>query len=268
MDDSLPSFLALHYQNVRRMETRSTIRTRYYCFEKYESAEYSSGVEGQVATQLMMMYRKAVRKVAPLILELGTGKGQSTTVLLQACEEKDGRLVSVDIVDCSQVSDSKRWQFVQSDSTDVELILYKAPYLKEGIDILYIDSFHRKEHVNAELTGWYPYMNEKAWIFFDDVDSNPYRKGHRKDKFQTELSCNEIHDYVKDFFYANEDSLRLSIMYGSTGLACLYKLSPQGAMPQEAKRIVHRRKTILNMMRYSPRSIFSRGHVRGGSCTH
>jgi predicted O-methyltransferase YrrM len=249
------------------METKPTIRTKYYSFDEYRSTEYALGVEGQVATQLIMMYRKALRKVAPLILELGTAKGQSTTVFLQACEEKEGRLVSVDIADCSQLSDSKRWQFVQSDSTDVDFILYRAPYLKEGIDILYVDSLHNKEHVRKELTSWYPYLNEKAWVFFDDVDSNPYRKGNRKDKFRAEFSCNEIHGYVQDFFYANEDSLRLSIMYGSTGLACLYKLSPKGAAPQEAKPIVHRRKTILNMMRYSLRSIFSlRPHRRWFVC--
>ena len=80
------------YQNARCMKTESTIRTKYHSFEEYESAEYAPGVEGQVASHLIMMYRKTVGKVTPLILELGTGKGQSTSIFLQACEEKNGRL--------------------------------------------------------------------------------------------------------------------------------------------------------------------------------
>lgn len=36
--------------------------------------------------------------------------------------------------DCSQISDSPRWQFVQSSSTDVAAIIEKSPLLKNGID--------------------------------------------------------------------------------------------------------------------------------------
>ena len=77
-------------------------------------------------------------------------------------------------------------------------------------------------HVEKELTVWYPYMNELSWIYFDDVDSNPYRNGNRKDNFRREVSRDEIHDYVKSFFYANEDDLYLDIMYGSTKGWLLY----------------------------------------------
>ena len=248
--------------------TLPMVRTKYSSFEKHASREYVPGLEGEIATQLMLMYRKAVEKSSPLILELGTATGQSTAVFLQACQEKDGRLVSVDIADCSQVSDSSTWQFVQSDSTDVDFILSRAPCLKDGIDILYIDSLHRKDHVKKELTGWYPYMNKQSWIFLDDVDANPYRKGNRKDKLSWEVAWDEIHEYVQSFFYANEDSLYLSVMYGSTGLACLYKLSPKGTMPQEAKSIVHRRKNVLSMLRHSPRSMLSSAKRRIGSQAH
>ena len=96
----------------------------------------------------------------PVILELGVDKGLSTTVFLQACRMKNGNLVSVDIRDCSEISDSKYWTFVQSDSTDVDNILSKAPFLKEGIDVIYIDSLHNKDHVKKELNSWYPYMKK------------------------------------------------------------------------------------------------------------
>jgi len=233
------------------------IATTHHRFEELASFENVPGLQGCAATQLLFMYRKSIQFHTPVILELGTATGTSTTVFLQACEEKDGRLVSVDIADCSHLSDSGKWQFVKSDSTDVESILASAPILGNGIDVLYIDSLHHKDHVEKELTSWYPYMSEKSWIFFDDVDSNPYRKGNRKDSFFSEVCCDEIHDYVKSFFYANADSTNLSIVYGSTGLACLQKSSPVGTKPIAPRHTVRRRKTPFNILRYNPRMILS-----------
>ena len=186
-------------------------------------------------------------------MELGTGRGASTTVFIQACEEREGRLVSVDIRDCSDVIASERWQFVQSDSTDIAAILAAAPILAEGIDILYIDSLHRVHHVEKELMGWYPYMKERSWIFFDDIDPNPYRKGNRKDRYSSEIHWDAISEYVKAFFYANEDQLYLDFSFGSTGLAKMLKLSPKGALPNRAKPIIHRKNTLLNRVRYRKR---------------
>jgi len=233
------------------------ISTKYHTFEEYKKAEYAKGLEGQAATQLMRMYRIAKELTNPIILELGTDKGVSTTIFLQACEESNGQLVSVDIKDCSNISSSSRWKFVQSDSTDIDFILSKVPRLRNGIDVLYIDSGHTKSHVEKELTGWYPFMNNDAHIFFDDVDSNPYRTGQRKDNFLAEIGWDEIKDYVKAFFYSNEDELYLDIMFGTTGLAHLYKLSSKGTIPQEAKPIIHRRKNIVDMLRYNPRKLLS-----------
>jgi len=221
------------------------ISTKYYSFEEIVPAEYAPTHQGETANQLMIMYRKTIEKSSPVILELGTEKGLSTTVFLQACEEKNGKLVSVDIVDCSDISNSSRWQFIKSDSTDVEFILSKAPHLKDGIDILYIDSLHTRDHVEKELMGWYPYMNEQAWIFLDDVDANPRRKGNRKDNYFQEIHWDEIHEFAKEFFYANEDSLCLNIQYGASGLASLFKLSPRGSLPKNAKPIVYRKRNVL-----------------------
>lgn len=235
-----------------------TIATKYHNFNKFASAEYLPGQHSE--TQLMLMYKKAIEKSNPIILELGTkglALGQSLTVFLQACEEKNGRLVSVDIQDCSELASSNRWQFVQSDSTDVEFVLSQAPYLREGIDILYIDSYHRREHVEAELTSWYPYLNQHAWIFFDDVDSHPYRKGNSQDSYVREVAWDEIHAYVQEFFYANSDSLFLDVLYGSTGLATLYKLSPKGTIPNAARLITHRRINLPDVLKYQPRLLLS-----------
>jgi predicted O-methyltransferase YrrM len=238
----MASELFIRQQDSLANRNMDMIRTKHHTFEEYKNVEYAKGLQGKDATQLMLMYRTAKDLTNPVILELGTGKGASTTLFLQACEENNGRLVSVDIKDCSDISKSNRWKFVKSGSTDIDFILSQAPYLRNGIDILYIDSLHIKSHVEKELTGWYPFMNKGSHIFFDDVDSNPYRKGQRKDNLNDEIEWDKIREYIEEFFYSNEDDLYLDIMFGSTGLAHLYKISPIGTLPQEAKPLIHRRK--------------------------
>ncbi|MEO0853140.1 MAG: class I SAM-dependent methyltransferase [Cyanobacteria bacterium J06648_11] len=239
-------------------------RTKYYSFSDFSERRYQSGFAGKEATQLMAMYETSHQKKNPTILELGTQKGKSTALFLQACDETDGRLVSVDIDDCSDVAVSPRWQFVQSDSTNVSHILEQAPYLADGIDILYADSLHKREHVEREVMGWYPYMNREAWIFLDDVDSNPYRQGHRKDNYGNELDWDAIETFIREFFYANEDELFLSISYGSTGLASLYKTSERGTIPKSARPIRRRHHNAFAMMRHQPSLLKSHLQERWG----
>ena len=136
------------------------IQTKYYTFGEFAAAEYAPGPGGKSATQLMFMYRSTSEKQDPVILELGTAVGVSTTIFLQACAEQNGKLVSVDLVDCSDISTSEHWQFVQADSTNIDFVLSQAPRLRDGIDILYIDSLHTRAHVEREIMGWYPYLND------------------------------------------------------------------------------------------------------------
>jgi predicted O-methyltransferase YrrM len=229
-----------------------------HTFERYASNQHLQNLDGQIAAQLMFMYEKAVAFEAPVILELGTATGASTAMFTAACEKRSGRCVSVDIADCATASDSSLWQFVQQDSANIQGVLAKAPHLKAGIDVLYIDSLHTREHVTKELTGWWPYMKRDSWIIFDDVDANPYRRGQRKDNFWHEVQWSGIHDYVLEFFHSNEDSCRLSIIYGSTGLACLKKLSDMGTKPNAAAPIRHRRNTAFDVLRFRPRSFVRR----------
>lgn len=234
------------------------IETKHHTFEKFRDAEYKSeGPISVAATLLMKMYRVTCEYSNPVILELGTGTGQSTTVFLQACEETNGRLVSVDIADLSEISDSQRCQFVQSNSVDVDKVLSEAPYLEDGIDVLYIDSGHSKKHIEKEIMLWYPYMNEGGHIFFDDVDGYPYRIGNRKDNLYAEFGWDAMGEFVKSFYFTNQSELYLEIMYGSTGLAHLYKISPKGTLPKKAVPIIKRRKNIFNILRYNRKNLFS-----------
>ena len=116
------------------------------------------------AKQLLEIHKKVKSLSSPVILELGVDRGQSTKVILNAMHGKENAtLVSVDIKDCSNVSNLGYWTFIQDDSCNIKQIIKLAPILKKGIDLIYIDSLHTPDHVYKEIYGWFPFL--KKWIY-------------------------------------------------------------------------------------------------------
>ena len=82
-------------------------------------------------------------------------KGHSTRVFLNSIEEKtDAILISVDIRDCSRAVECDNWNFLQADSSDLQTIINSFPIIKNGIDILYVDSLHTPQHVIVKSTDF------------------------------------------------------------------------------------------------------------------
>lgn len=187
----------------------------------------TEGRDGESARQYLLLYERARAEAPSVILELGTQRGLSTRLLLSACKE-EGRVCSVDIEDCSEVSDDPRWQFVLSDSADGDTILAAAPYLRDGIDVLLVDSLHTRDHVARELTAWFPWVRQDGLIIFDDVDPFIYRKGERKDNVGTEFANHDIQGLLIETFRSNPGSMTLELHFGSSGLAIARKRSALG----------------------------------------
>ena len=152
------------------------------------------------AQQLLKLNKEAALKENPLIVELGVDRGQSTKIFLNAIDNKaSSKLISIDIKDCSKVSSSKKWEFIQQDSADIINLLINKPEIKNGIDILYIDSLHTPNHVEKEVYNFFEYLNENAMIFFDDIDSGPYMSNQRKDSVSTEIINRKIFNCISQF---------------------------------------------------------------------
>lgn len=211
------------------MKKNTKIHQRYIDALR-ESA--SSATEARfVSQQLLEMHEKISRLPRATALELGVDRGQSTKVFLNALDGKPcSNLISVDIRDCKDVSESEIWTFIKNNSADVESIVKTAPILKDGIDIIYIDSLHTAEHVYKEIYGWFPYLKKGGFVYFDDVDTGPYQMGQRKDSLSTELANRKIHDLIEAVFRSNMDKINLNIYYGSTGLGCFEKICDIGSM--------------------------------------
>ena len=177
-----------------------------------------------LAQQLLRLHKEAESKLNPLIVELGVDRGQSTRVFLNAIDGKDNaKLISIDIKNCSNAVNDENWEFVQQDSTDIEKLLINKPKIKNGIDILYVDSLHEADHVKKEIYNFYEYLNNDAYIFFDDIDSSPYMNRQRKDSVNTEIANRKIFKLLEAIFRGNMDKLDFEIMRGSTGLGIFKK---------------------------------------------
>ena len=113
----------------------------------------------------------------PNILELGVERGSSTTAFCWIAEQINGSVFSVDIDDCSNAVISDKWKFIQSNDLNYKFILKKFEKLeKEGIDLIYIDSYHENHHVLKLLNIWFKFVKKDGAIFIDDIDSFPFRK--------------------------------------------------------------------------------------------
>lgn len=219
----------------------TSIETKHYNFVDFLNGGKKLNLPKAAIRQYMTMYERTKQKDKPVILELGTRKGISTTMFLQVCQENGGHLYSVDIEDFSDIFSGDNWTFILSDSVAIDKICNKYPELKNGIDILLIDSLHKRSHVEKEMYGWFPLLNKNAIIFFDDLDPNPYRQNHRKDSLHLEFDWQNMQDGVLDIFHSNEEDYTLEIMYGSTGLGTMTKETELGT-PLKQASITYRTK--------------------------
>ena len=57
-------------------------------------------------------------------------------------------------------TNTSNWKFLQSNDLNTEYILKKFPKLRDGIDVLYIDSYHDVTHVKKTLEKWFIYVKK------------------------------------------------------------------------------------------------------------
>ena len=156
----------------------------------------------------------------PIILELGVQKGRSTKKFLDICRKKNGKLFSIDIDDCSNVSNDKFWRFYQTRDDNFKFIKSKIP---EKIDILFIDTVHEASHVKKLIKEYYPIIKKGGFIFVDDISHLPYLRNKERDNFYCEINNKETFDLLISIYSENNQNFDLSFTYVSSGLAIIKK---------------------------------------------
>lgn len=184
------------------------------------------------------------------ILELGVHEGISTKMFLQLCDDNQGKLISVDIKDCSKVSNNKRWTFIHSSDDNFDLI---NSYIKKDLDVIFIDSLHEPNHVKKVFYNYYKKLKIKGLCIIDDISWLPYVKNARKDNDFTERVNKLTFQKILEISNANEKNFALEFFFKGSGLAIITK-NTNDELVEEIK-IPDRSITFKNFLKkiYSPK---------------
>ena len=95
------------------------------------------------------------------ILELGVAEGNSTKIFLEKCDLNNGNLISVDIVDCSKISNNPRWEFIKASDDEFDII---NPKINKPLDLLFLDSLHEPNHVKKVFFNYYKFLKVGEYV--------------------------------------------------------------------------------------------------------
>ena len=186
-----------------------------------------------------------IRKInKPMILELGVQKGRSTKKFLEICETNKGKLFSVDIDDCSNVSNNKNWEFYQTRDDNFEFIKSKIP---KKIDVLFIDSLHEANHVEKLIKNYYSLIKSDGYIFIDDISHLPYLTNKNRNNFYCEINNKETFELLLSVYSENMNNFDLSFSFISSGLAIIKKKNDNELM--NYKELEERSYNFKNILR-------------------
>ena len=141
------------------------------------------------------------------ILELGVQRGTSTNIFLEICEKNEGFLTSVDVDDCSKVSDSDRWKFIHSRDDDFLLIRNN---INKELDVIFIDTLHEADHVEKIIYGYYDLLKVGGYLFIDDISHLPYLTDKPRNNFYCEINNKETFEKIIEIYSSNTDKFDLN----------------------------------------------------------
>ena len=178
------------------------------------------------------------------ILELGVQKGRSTIKFLDLCKKNNGKLFSVDIDECSSVSNDLNWKFIQSRDDNFSYIKNLIP---KKINVLFIDTIHEANHVEKLLYGYYDLLEIGGYIFIDDISHLPYLKNSERNNFYCEINNQETFNKIIQIYKNNELNIDLNFSFISSGLAIIKKKRDDRLL--QPQKLLLRNFSIKNILR-------------------
>ena len=193
--------------------------------------------------KLNLIKKKIENIDKPLILELGVKEGRSTRMFLEVCDKNNGNLISVDILDCSKVSNNPRWRFIHSSDDNFD---YINNIIKKKIDILFIDSLHDPNHIRKVFYNYFNFVKINGLIFIDDLVWLPYVKGGYRDNEFVETINRLTFNKILEIFNENKNNFTLDINFSGSGLAIIKKIN---AKLNYEKKISNRLFSLKNILK-------------------
>lgn len=156
------------------------------------------------------------------ILEFGVMHGRSTKMFLELCNKLNGKLISVDMNDHSNLFTDKKWKFIHSRDDDPGIF---KKIKNKKFDIIYIDSLHEPNHIKKIFYMYFKYLKIGGRIFLDDINWLPYVKNSFKDSEYSEVMNRKIFSKIISIYYANLENIKLEFSFCGTGNANILKLN-------------------------------------------
>ena len=173
------------------------------------------------------------------ILELGVHQGNSTKLFLETCNLNKGHLISVDIVDCSNVSNDPNWEFIHSSDDDFELINKR---IKASLDVIFIDSLHETSHVKKVLFNYFEFLKVGGICIIDDISWLPYILNKKKTNGYMAETNLRIFNKVLEIYNTNSENLSLEFFFEGSGYAILTR--------KNEKKLIQESKIIINKINF------------------
>ena len=195
--------------------------------------------------KLNLIKKKIENIDKPLILELGVKEGRSTKMFLEVCDKNNGSLISVDILDCSKVSNNPRWRFIHSSDDNFD---YINNILEKKIDILFIDSLHDPDHIKKVFYNYFNFVKINGLIFIDDLVWLPYVKGGYRDNEFVETINRLTFNKILEIFNENKNNFTLDINFSGSGLAIIKKINVKLNYEKKISNRLFSLKNILKLI--------------------
>jgi len=181
----------------------------------------------------------------PNILEFGVSKkALSTSIFLEMCEKKNGKLYSVDTIDYSYHFTSNKWFFLNCRDDNYKFIEKKIP---SKFDIIYLDTIHTAKHVEKILYYYFDKLKIGGVFVIDDTSLLPYLKNREKNNFSLEINNNETFDLLLKVSNSNPYSIYLEASFIGTGAVKITKLTEDRL--KRIRSLNSRRFSLLNLIR-------------------
>ncbi len=178
------------------------------------------------------------------ILEFGVRFGISTKRFLNLIDKNGGHLFSIDINDCSNISSSDNWTFIQSRDDNFDYIEKKIP---KEFDIILLDSFHNANHVKKIIYHYYKYLKTDGIFFIDDISWLPYLKDSERNSFNCEINNMETYQMILEILKSNTNNIELFFSFQDSGMAKIIKKNNNSLNLSE--KIITRKLSIKNITR-------------------
>ncbi len=180
----------------------------------------------------------------PKVIEFGVRHGVSTKKIIEICEKNNGFLHSIDIEDCSNISQSKFWKFYKTRDDNFE---YLDKYLPNNADLIYLDSLHEANHIEKIFYHYYPLLKVGGMFVFDDISWIPYLKNKKRNSFHCEINNQEIFNKILEIKSENEDIFDLYFSFKGSGSAKIIKIEETNL--KKSIKLRSRKLTLKNLIR-------------------